>query len=323
MVTPLMRKRSCRNRSMRSRPISSMTRLSSMYVFYSFVLSIASMWTAVSLLTRQLQLSGLSKAAERRFYESAIRINKCRRGQEHVFQVHVDLTVQRIQPISHRTQRRIRIEVRTSRYWPDPGRCLLILVARIRWDRPNRVRPSLAVLPIVRRRCWSDSAAPRRDPVCSWRPRNIAYVWKPSSNMSPVYPVRRFLVYWPVVSWLRILYVAASAPAAAAAVVEWPEFPSTDRSSSPYRRPCVSCRMNCKLLLSHLLHYQGVLVLKLRNNYYKYVHYKYAGVHFLIISICVDHWVNNHSDTILHTNYKLYIILYIICGFFNWWIIFF
>ena len=49
---------------------------------------------------------------------------------------------------------------------------------------------------------------------------------------------------------------------------------------------CVSCRMNCKLSLSHLLHYQGLLVLKVRNNYYKYVHYKYAGVHFLII--CVD-----------------------------------
>ena len=51
---------------------------------------------------------------------------------------------------------------------------------------------------------------------------------------------------------------------------------------------CVSCKMNCKLLLSHLLHYYDVLVLKIRNNYYKYVHYKYAGVHFLIISICVD-----------------------------------
>ena len=51
---------------------------------------------------------------------------------------------------------------------------------------------------------------------------------------------------------------------------------------------CVSCTMNCKLLLSYL-HYQGVLVLKVRNNYYKYVHYKYACVHFLIISICVDH----------------------------------
>ena len=51
---------------------------------------------------------------------------------------------------------------------------------------------------------------------------------------------------------------------------------------------CVSCRMNCKLILSHLLHYQVVLVLKIRNYYYKYVHYKYAGVHFLFISICVD-----------------------------------
>ena len=52
---------------------------------------------------------------------------------------------------------------------------------------------------------------------------------------------------------------------------------------------CVSCRMNCKLISSHLLHYQGVLVLKVRNYYYKYyVHYKYPGVHFLIISICVD-----------------------------------
>ena len=51
---------------------------------------------------------------------------------------------------------------------------------------------------------------------------------------------------------------------------------------------CVTCRMNCKLILSHLLHYQGVLVLKVRNYYYKYVHYMYAGVHFVIISICVE-----------------------------------
>ena len=45
----------------------------------------------------------------------------------------------------------------------------------------------------------------------------------------------------------------------------------------------VSYRMKCKLLLSYLLHYLGVLVFKIRNNYYKYVrHYKYH------ISICVD-----------------------------------
>ena len=52
---------------------------------------------------------------------------------------------------------------------------------------------------------------------------------------------------------------------------------------------CVPYRMNCKLLLSYLLHYQGVLLVKeTRNNYYKYVHNKYVLVHFLIISICVD-----------------------------------
>ena len=34
--------------------------------------------------------------------------------------------------------------------------------------------------------------------------------------------------------------------------------------------------MNCKFLLSYFLHYHGVLVVKIRNNYYKYVHYKYA-----------------------------------------------
>ena len=41
---------------------------------------------------------------------------------------------------------------------------------------------------------------------------------------------------------------------------------------------CLSCRMNCKLLLSYLLHYQGVLIVKVnnKNNYYKYVHYKYV-----------------------------------------------
>ena len=46
--------------------------------------------------------------------------------------------------------------------------------------------------------------------------------------------------------------------------------------------------MKYKLLFSYLLHYLGVLVVKIRNNYYKYVHYKYAGVHFLVILICVD-----------------------------------
>ena len=34
---------------------------------------------------------------------------------------------------------------------------------------------------------------------------------------------------------------------------------------------CVSYMMNCKLSLSHLLHYEGVLVLEVRINYYKYV----------------------------------------------------
>ena len=37
--------------------------------------------------------------------------------------------------------------------------------------------------------------------------------------------------------------------------------------------------MNCELLLSYLLHYHGILVVNVRNNYYKYVHYKYAGAH--------------------------------------------
>ena len=53
-----------------------------------------------------------------------------------------------------------------------------------------------------------------------------------------------------------------------------------DRSLST----AVSCRMKCKLLLSYLLHYLGVLVVKIRNNYYKYVrHYKYHNQYVWIV----------------------------------------